>query len=252
VSRSLGLFGGFSRYGMGAEYDLNAPSWPSDECLFAMGSDVGLAGYGWVFPYGGRRARVGVGVIKPTSPERPLDLLNRFITEHRLLRGRLDVNSAIECHQGVVPSEPYAGPLGTGRMLVVGDAAGQVSAIAGEGIRFALEAGGLAGRLIGEASVAGASVADVVRTYQETWNRLHGKGLRLAHSINRRACEFDDASWDRWVRAASGLTPRTMASLLRGDFSVGLMLRVFSESPATAGSATLKTMLSRLRAGREQ
>lgn len=109
-----------------------------------------LPGYGWIFPAGKGMANVGVGILpRPgTSPPSTATLLERFIAR-RVAQG--DIQAA----EPVAPSKGYPLRLdflsqaaaGTNWVLV-GEAAGLVNPLTGEGIDLALESGLLAGRTL--------------------------------------------------------------------------------------------------------
>jgi digeranylgeranylglycerophospholipid reductase len=62
ASKGVGLHPGFTRFGVGAEIELIAPQCDMSEAVLIVGSRYAPSGYGWVFPWGDGRVRVGVGV----------------------------------------------------------------------------------------------------------------------------------------------------------------------------------------------
>src|SRR5262252_2889498 len=60
ISKSSGLHPGFNRFGVGAEYDVIAPSYSQDELVLIVGNRYAPSGYAWVCPWGNGRVRVGV------------------------------------------------------------------------------------------------------------------------------------------------------------------------------------------------
>ena len=89
-----GLDPGIRRFGVGAEYDLYAPHCDESEVLLIAGSDFAPSGYGWVFPWGRHRVRVGVGIIHPDSRANPDEYLDRLMANCRPLRRRSRRRSA--------------------------------------------------------------------------------------------------------------------------------------------------------------
>jgi geranylgeranyl reductase family protein len=118
--------------------DVGGPASQADICLC---SDS-FPGYSWLFPSGGGQANVGVGMVVSTYPQagRNLrELLLRLIAEepsmqHRLrgarIRGRV-LGSPLTTYN---PRLPLAGD----RVMLVGDAAGLINPLNGEGIQYAL------------------------------------------------------------------------------------------------------------------
>src|SRR5262249_13966036 len=135
--KQAGLDPGFERFGVGAEYDLYAPSFDQSEAVLAVGSQIAPSGYAWVFPWGGNRVRAGVGIIHPDSRENPEKYLDRFVESIPGLRGA----QPIEHHSGMIPSERFAETFTADGIVGVGDAAGHASSLLGEGIRWAIDAG---------------------------------------------------------------------------------------------------------------
>ena len=158
--KQAGLDPGFTRFGVGAEYDLFAPFCSETEAIILVGGDVAPSGYAWVFPWGRNRVRVGVGIIHPDSRADPQDYLDRLMGNLRYYK--VDVRNAqpIEHHQGLIPSECFAKQFAANGILGVGDAAGHASSLLGEGIRWAIHAGRMAGTVAAHAIEKG----DVSRT----------------------------------------------------------------------------------------
>jgi digeranylgeranylglycerophospholipid reductase len=230
VQRRAGLRPPFRRFGFGAELDLYAPGCDEWEAVLIVGSSVAPAGYGWLFPRGGARARVGVGVLRPDSDAMPRDYLERLVRE--TWRERLRAAQPLEYHVGYFPSEGLNERFVFDGLLAVGDAAGQASTLVGEGIRYAIKAGRLAGRVAAEAIAAGDCSAARLRDYDTAWRREYGAQLRIAYAINERIARYDDARWDDKVELLRTLTPELFAQALMGDFGPGWAVRVLAHRPS--------------------
>ncbi len=106
---------------------------------------VPLPGYGWVFPLDGERANIGVGYWPGRHNRGSTQAaLERFITGAGL-RHRMQSAQAL----GPIKSFPIRTDFTRARtwapgMLLVGESAGLVSPLTGEGIDFALQSGRLA------------------------------------------------------------------------------------------------------------
>jgi menaquinone-9 beta-reductase len=148
-----------------------------DDRLWVLFERDLLPGYAWVFPLPGGRANVGYGVLRSDGRSgRELKDLWPALLARPVLR---DILGA-----GARPSEPVrAWPIPTrydpsrlvhGRVLFVGDAAGVVDPMTGEGIAQAIETGMLAAESV-------ASGAD----YRRLVHRALGRDLRFAHLLQR-------------------------------------------------------------------
>ncbi len=220
--KQAGLDPGFRRFGVGAEYDLFAPHCDQSEAVLMVGG-VAPSGYAWVFPWGSHRVRVGVGIIHPDHRGRPEDFLDRLITALPGMGVDLRGASPVEMHAGLIPSERFAEKFAGDGILGVGDAAGQASSLLGEGIRWAIQAGRMAGECAAEALQRG----DVSRTalggFEKDWRKRFGTNLKLAHRINQRIAGWDDAHWDRRMSIVKRMSADQFAAALRTDLTGGLM-----------------------------
>ena len=99
LMKQAGLDPGFRRFGVGAEYDLYAPHCDQSEAVLMVGG-VAPSGYAWVFPWGGNRVRVGVGIIHPDHRGRPEDSLDRWMLALPGLGVDLRGASPVESMQG--------------------------------------------------------------------------------------------------------------------------------------------------------
>ena len=102
-------------------------------------------GYTWVFPLGGGLANVGVGMVQVTVPpqdEHLRHMLARIIERDPAVRSRLSGASPASKVVGWPLStyNPRAPVLADG-LLLVGDAAGLINPLNGEGIQYALASG---------------------------------------------------------------------------------------------------------------
>ncbi|MBI4869887.1 MAG: NAD(P)/FAD-dependent oxidoreductase [Candidatus Wallbacteria bacterium] len=226
VARARGLGSPGRRAGIGAELELYAPNWDEELLLLAVGTQVAPSGYAWVFPAGQGRVRAGVGLLAPDSGVDPAPYLRRLIRESRELSGAAE----LEYHRGVIPSEgPIPATVADG-LLVVGDAAGQVLATAGEGIRFALELGELAGRVAGQAIRTLSTEAQGLREYESEWSRRYRGLFTLMDRVNRKLATFDDAAWDLALAGLEKAGPRVAELVMRGDVLQGATRQKLAEA----------------------
>jgi geranylgeranyl reductase family protein len=146
------------------------------------------SGYGWVFPLGAGEVNIGVGTL--ATQRRPADVnLQQLIEVYTGLRrddwdleGDLrGVRSALLPMGGAVSG--VAGP----NWALIGDAAGCVNPLNGEGIDYGLETG----RFVAELFAAGAgtgrgtgrSRADLVQAWPATLREHYGSAFSIARRL---------------------------------------------------------------------
>jgi digeranylgeranylglycerophospholipid reductase len=235
--KQAGLDPGIRRFGVGAEYDMYAPHCDEREAVLLVGSELAPAGYAWVFPWGRHRVRVGVGIIHPDSDAQPHAYLEALVAG----AGRYGVNlrgaQPLEHHSGLIPSECFASQFAGHGILGVGDAAGQASSLLGEGIRWAIHAGKMAGEVaataIGKGDVSRAALSE----FERQWGKRYGKDLRLAHKINQRIARWDDRKWDQRIAVLKLLTPDQFVEALKTNLTGGWLLRFLARNPRALAEA---------------
>ena len=236
IAVKTGLHSGYRRAGVGAEYDLYAPAFPQDMGVLVVGQAIAPAGYAWAFPWGRHRVRAGVGIIRPDSPDDPADYLDVLLHDYAPLRESFAGASPVEFHTGVIPAEGLVERLVGDGIIAAGDAAGQSSALIGEGIRFSMYAGRLAGEVGARAVIAGDTSAAGLAPYDREWRRRFGRNLKLAYAINKRISAFQDPDWDRSLGLLKGLTTHQVAQLLATNLSLGLAAGVVARNPRALGT----------------
>ncbi|HWG72434.1 MAG TPA: geranylgeranyl reductase family protein [Acidimicrobiales bacterium] len=176
-----------------------------------------LAGYGWIFPGPDGRANAGVGVGTGSSRRAGAEavrMLPAFMTHLRDL-GLVTANGGAPRGQnrmiggwlkmGMVGTSP-----GAGRVLLVGDAAGLVNPLQGEGIAQAMTSG----RAAAEAVLAGPDTA--ARRYRDFLATAH-----LPYQQVTAAVHAGMVSRPRLVSAVSrALTAPGVGSALAGGWAL--------------------------------
>lgn len=125
-----------------------------------------LSGYGWIFPLGGGEVNVGVGTL--ATAKRPADVqlrpLMQFYADQRRqdfgLSGELRMPTSAMLPMGGAVSH-VSGP----NWALIGDAAGLVNPLNGEGIDYGLETGRLVAELLAERADLGILWPAVLREH---------------------------------------------------------------------------------------
>jgi digeranylgeranylglycerophospholipid reductase len=237
--KQCGLDPGFRRFGVGAEYDLVAPLCDQSEAILAVGDRIAPSGYAWVFPWGRNRVRAGVGIIHPDSAVNPEQYLDRFVST---IPGLADAQP-VEHHSGLIPSEQFAKTFTGDGIIGIGDAAGQASSLLGEGIRWAIQAGHMAGDAAADAIERGDLSRDALVPFEKRWRKQFGVDLRLAHRINQRIAQWDGKKWDERLEIVRLFTPEQFAEALKTNLTGGWLWR-FLAANSRALASTVR-LLSR-------
>jgi digeranylgeranylglycerophospholipid reductase len=245
LAARAGLHSGYRRYGYGAEWDLLAPNYPENELYLILGSQVAPAGYAWAFPRGNGRVRLGVGVIRPDVDEDARHYLQTFVERLPQMAPVFAGASPIEYHVGLFPSEGMMQHFVSDGLMTAGDSAGQGSTLVGEGIRFAIYAGQMAGTIAGRAALKKDTSAHTLREFERIWRSRFGRNLNIALLINKRIAAYDDTKWDEKIEILKRLTSSQAAQLIKGDFSIQLFIGIVRQNPILLRSGT-KSFIKKL------
>lgn len=143
-------------------------------------------GYCWLFPTGNGEANVGVGVLLDTLPKgnKPKDLLDQLMKQDEGLKSRLK-NAALKGTLDAWPLSTYDPhlPIVGNRVMLIGEAAGLVNPLNGEGIQYAL----LSGRWAAETAQTCTSKGDFSEAALSPYaKRVHselGQGFKISAFI---------------------------------------------------------------------
>ncbi|HIP84342.1 MAG TPA: NAD(P)/FAD-dependent oxidoreductase [Methanothermococcus okinawensis] len=148
-----------------AEYEMTGVKLLDKHMMEFYFGDLSPKGYAWIFPKGDT-ANVGLGVID--RGKKAIEYLNEFL-EHPILEGRLKDATPVEFKCGGVP---VGGPIERtvdDNIMVVGDAAGQVSPLTGGGIYLAMSCGSIAGEVAAKAVKRGDYSMETLMEYERRW-----------------------------------------------------------------------------------
>lgn len=135
-----------------------------------------LSGYGWIFPQGNGEVNIGVGTL--ATQKRPADINLRALisqyTEEQRENWKLEGDLRLPWSAMLPMGGAVSGVAGHNYMFI-GDAAGCVNPLNGEGIDYGLETGRLAAELI-----------NTENDFSEIWPTLLKDQYGYAFSIARR------------------------------------------------------------------
>lgn len=170
--------------------------------------DLGAAtwGYGWVFPKNGS-ITLGVGGVHAKNP----DMKSHFRNYLALHAPHLDAET-VKCKGAFLPFGAYRKQPGRGSVLLVGDAAGLVDPITGEGIAWAMKSGQYAGQaaiesLQGKTSAMAAYMARISYIHREMAAARRIRALIYATPVRHyfpRAVERNPSMTRSYLRLLAG------------------------------------------------
>lgn len=238
----------FHRYGFGAEYDLYAPHYPQDTVYLIMGSAFAPRGYAWVFPRGNGRVRIGVGVIHPDCDNDARPYLNSIMSMPQL-KEKLRGASPVEYHTGLFPAVRPVDHFCRDGLILAGDSGGQGSTLVGEGIRFAMYAGQMAGEVAADAIKSGDTSTAFLNRFDRKWRARFSRDMEISYLINKHIAAYTDDQWDGAFDLLKRLTPSQIAQAIRCDYSASLFMGMIARNPmliATGGKKFLDVLLERI------
>lgn len=215
-----------------AEIELGPGSRAREDVIeLFLGQDFAPGWFGWLFPAGRGRARIGVGVgRKGPNPRRCLDeLLKRYpeyFSKAKILRYT----------GGCVPIGPPPHFYGE-RVMLLGDAAAQVKPISGGGLYLGLNAARHCARTAIRALERDDCSAAYLAGYQEAWEKDFGEAVRsdlvlreLFLSLNERKADyltrfFDSNFWRQFIARYADIDYPSV--LVKKILGTGLLRRKF-------------------------
>lgn len=139
-------------YGVAArayiDSDRSDDPWISSHLELRGADDEILSGYGWVFPLADGTVNIGVGTL--ATARRPADVRLRTVLEHYTESQRASwglTGGVRHTSSALLPMGGAVSGVAGANWVLVGDAAGCVNPLNGEGIDYGLETGRLAAEL---------------------------------------------------------------------------------------------------------
>ncbi len=225
LSRNLG----FRRPGYfvsGAQVEVEAPGIAGVEVYFSQNSSPGF--FSWIVPT--RENRCLVGLLSRTTPGVYLARWLSGLEE----KGRISLNGD-PLHYGGIPLRPLSRTF-RDRMLVVGDAAGQVKPTTGGGIYFGLLCADLAAESLDRAFKKGDLSSGELALYEAAWHKKLGSELQKEYFARKLYERLNDRQIDSlFLRLKqSGLVDSLLAqSDLSFDWHGGLLLKAVRPAAAS-------------------
>jgi digeranylgeranylglycerophospholipid reductase len=187
--RRVGL-GNFRDYTYGAQAEVQTNGSEEIEVFFG---EIAPGFFAWIVPTTPGMARAGL-----LSRSKPGQYLSKWL-QHLKSQGKI-ASSDVKMHYGGIPLKPLPRTYAE-RMLVVGDAAGQVKPTSGGGIYYGLLCADIAANTLLEALAEDDLSARRVSAYQRTWRRKLGRELTTGYWARKIYERLSNRQIDRIFRA---------------------------------------------------
>ena len=153
--------------------------WISSHLELRGADDRLLSGYGWIFPLGDGEVNLGVGTL--ATNKNPADINLRAVLNHYADAQRDDWQLGDDVRavwSALLPMGGAVSGVAGANWMLIGDAAGCVNPLNGEGIDYGLETGHLAAQVLASRSAS--------YDLSQLWPHLLRQRYGLAFSIARR------------------------------------------------------------------
>ncbi|MEM2133608.1 MAG: NAD(P)/FAD-dependent oxidoreductase [Candidatus Jordarchaeaceae archaeon] len=144
---------------------------------FYYGSGVSPFGYAWIFPKRDCLA-VGVGSLLSKVEGNLKIYLEKFVKKHPIASRRLEGAEIVRFDAALVPLRGLYSKIYSNRVVLLGDAAGTVSPITGEGMYYSMISGKIAADVIGGAFQKDDFGEKYLSVYQKKLKKQIGSELK--------------------------------------------------------------------------
>ena len=182
----LGL-GSFADSVTGAQVEVETTE--ADEVEVYLGREIAPGFFGWLVPTSARTARVGL-----LSRHKPGFYLRKLLAS-LLAQGKI-VSTKAKISYGGIPLKPLNRTYSE-RLIVVGDAAGQVKPTTGGGIYYGLLCAEIAADTLHGALESGDLSANSLGRYERGWRRRLGRELKVGYWARKLFEHLNDRQVDR-------------------------------------------------------
>jgi digeranylgeranylglycerophospholipid reductase len=166
-----------------------------------FGNHIAPGSFGWVVPTGDNSTKIGL-IVK----ENPSSFLKNFLQNPLVTKRLLSTDGDMRCSLipfGSIPKS-YAE-----RIIIVGEAAGQVKTTTGGGIYFGLLCSAIAARTIMKAFQCGDFSAKTFKEYETNWRNTVEPEVKAGMKLRNLFSRFSDSQIDFLVDLAKsdGILP---------------------------------------------
>ena len=217
----------------GAQAEVETPG--IDEVEVYFGREIAPGFFGWLVPTSPRTARAGL--LSRHSP----GLYLRKLMTSLLAQGKI-VSSEAKLSYGGIPLKPLGRTYGE-RLIVVGDAAGQVKPTTGGGIYYGLLCADIAAKTLHQALQHDDLSAKSLARYEQGWRRILGRELKIGYWARKLFERLSDRQIDRIfdIVKANGIDEALLkAEDLSFDWHSRAILRVIGYTVVSKVAGVMK------------
>ncbi|MBE15110.1 MAG: geranylgeranyl reductase [Cytophagaceae bacterium] len=219
-------------------------SGPQDQCELYF-TEASFPGYYWLFPTGKHTANIGVGMVMETLPKNEThlnELLNKLIQEDESLKQRIGTGTPTGKIQGW-PLATYnpTKDIISDRLVLIGDAAGLINSLNGEGIQYAL----LSGRWAADTIKSCIAADDFSKAKLQSYDQKVAQELRydLALSNTIIQCIRNRKFNPFWMELLSIMVSRAKIDESYADIAGGILAGMEPANKAIHPSFITKTLV---------
>lgn len=217
---------------------------PEDQCDLYFTEDS-FPGYYWLFPTGKGKANIGVGMVLETLPKNDThlkELLTTLITKDKGLSERIGDGK----RKGKITGWPLStynpkNKIIGNRILLLGDAAGLINSLNGEGIQYALLSARWASTTIGTCI----KTDDFSETALSSYDKIIEKELRYDLALSNTIIQFirNRTLNPTWMQLLRILVEGAKVDRQYAEISGGILAGMYPANKAIQPGFILNTML---------
>ena len=207
-------------------------------------SEAGFPGIFWLFPKGKNGANVGMAMISDTFPNKPghiKELLTDHIKTHPEIAKRIG-DGTLDAKMDGWPITFFnpAQKLCASRVLLVGEAAGLINPLSGDGIQYALLSARWASETIGKACIVGDFSEEFLNAYAKIVHKEVGYDFALSNLLVQfpRNKTFTKV----WMQILTVLIARAKQDKGYADIIAGIFEGTYPSYKALTPSFILKSL----------
>jgi len=155
-------------------------------------------GHAWIYPFGRRFAMAGVQGVR-IHPDAALD---EFIGRRGVPRLKRAV--PVAAFRGQLPLEGPLSQTCANGIIAAGGAASQIYVLSGQGLRYALRCGEIAGKVAIDAITEGDVSAEALADYERQWRAEFDAELRVGQLLHSSLSVSQDQRMDALLSALDG------------------------------------------------